>query len=128
MKSLEKLLERNRVELDEWPSTEAELDALLVDSEGSTLGLENHEDRIANVLSNIDRHEFKAGFSVVKSEKQETLFELDDDVGGVSRQELCQPQRDYSEIVREAYLEIYEGFSTDRVVADPDRNLSLIHI
>ena len=126
MKSLEKLLKRNMVELDGWPSTEAELDALLLGFEGSTLGLENHDDRIANVLDTIDRHEFKAGFSVVKSQKQETLFELDDDDEGASRQRQCQPQRDYSEIVREAYLEIYEGFSTDRVVVDPDRNCLFI--
>ena len=121
MKSLENLLSKDVIHLEDWPTTEAELDQLLLDSEGCALGIENHESRVAAVLDRIEDQAFKQEFFVIGSENQQCLFDMGDKFDEAPSAS-NKPQLDYSEIVREAYLEVYDGFSTDRVVADPDRN------
>jgi len=121
MKSLEKLLNRTTVGFENWPTTDAEIDQLLLESIECSTAMENHDDRVASVLDRIEDRKFKRGFFVVGSEQQQCLFDLDIDCQSES-QESKQSQHDYSGIVREAYLEVFDGYSTDRVVADPDRS------
>lgn len=121
MKSLENLLSKDTIQLEDWPTTETELDQLLLESEDCDLGIEKHESRVAAVLGRIEDQEFKQGFFVVGSENQQCLFDMGDETDETLSSS-DKPQLDYSGIVREAYLEVFDGFSTDRVIADPDRN------
>lgn len=117
MKSLEQVLDENRVDLIDWPSTESELDEFLLDTDGCTLGMDSHDSRIADVLLRIDKEQ-----QHIPASGQQWLFDVDevscdDKLEGSERE-----YSDFADIVRDAYLEVFDGYSIDRVIADPDRN------
>lgn len=121
MKSLEQILDENRVALPNWPSTETELDSFLSDVEECSLGIEDQDVRVANVLSRIEEAERAATHT--QQGCQRLLFDDDSEKAGTSdAAEPYQSKLDFAGIVRDAYLEVFDGFSTDRVIADPDRN------
>ena len=121
MKSLDDLLVKSNVDLSDWPSNEEELDAFLIACDGCDLGIENHDARISNVFGLIDESPLRP-ISIVSHESQGCLFDLVDPQSEEPSDTGSKPLLDYAQIVREAYLEVYDGFSTDRVVADPDQN------
>lgn len=118
--SFDEFMERRQNDVTDWPSSEEELDELLLENRSSDLGLETHDQRVAAVLEMIGDVQRESGECDIKVEVQSRLWDGEDNVDDSASND-CAQQDDY-QIVRDAYLGVYEGFSTDRVVADPDKN------
>lgn len=107
--SFEEFIERTSVDLYDWPNSPDELVEFLEISEDEPIAQDAHEARVSIVLEQI------AESSPSVRTVQKSLWEQPDD-------ENAQCPVDIHEVVKDAYLEMYDGWSTDRVVADPDRN------
>lgn len=113
--SIEQFLDRTKVDLFDWPEGPDELREFLENSEDDESAQRTHELRVGRVRSAIAETKVPRVRTVQKS-----LWHSDSSVD----QSTASP--DIHQVVKDAYLEVFDGASTDRVVADPDHNCLFI--
>jgi len=109
-------MERAHADMFDWPNSPEKLDEYLLSCGSAELGLEGHESRVSTVMTLVEDTRAAA------KPAQKQLWNFSD--GTKASDEKC--SLDIHSVVKEAYLEMYDGFSTDRVVADPDKNSMFI--
>lgn len=115
---LDALLREYVISVRPWPRTDEEIDALLSeDPEVDAESLEARAARVKAVLTACGEKPTPA------NGEQLVLFETD---CGVRESTDVRP-RDLFEIVRRAYREVHDGWSSDRLIADPDMDARFIH-
>lgn len=126
---LDDLLEDYALEHLEWPESQDELDQFLtacvdeVDEDDS-------DKRVRRVLSQIA--ESAVGESTPRTngrQQQRAFFETEatNDSRSPGKNNRSQSLSALFHIVREAYLDVFDGCSTDLLIADPDRNCLFVH-
>jgi site-specific DNA-methyltransferase (adenine-specific) len=127
---LDDLLIEYAVEHLEWPDSDEELDCFLADASVECDVHEGTETRVRHVLSvGMDQQPEAGGSHASHADEQGLLFLLDEAAPDVQVPPTPSPRSQSStlaEIVRSAYMKVNEGYSIDKLVADPDRNARFI--
>jgi site-specific DNA-methyltransferase (adenine-specific) len=125
---LDDLLEDYALQHLDWPDSQDELDHFLLSCVDTTDEGES-TNRVDRVLTQIA--ESTAVASVVQGterRKQQVFFQTESGDGGEESNKINKSQslKALFNIVRTAYLDVFDGSSTDLLIADPDRNCLFI--
>jgi hypothetical protein len=121
---LDDLLEDYVMEHLDWPESQEELDNFLLTCEDEKVEC-GSDARVERVLSQIASLSPSENAAPGPARSQQLVFfetEPNGNAGDLGKNRVSQSLRTLFEIVRDSYLDVFEGYSTDLLIADPDRN------
>jgi hypothetical protein len=127
---LDDLLEEYVLENLEWPESDEEIDEFLSTCVDEPAKRDRDSDaRVDRVLSRIGKQQQPANDTVNRPTQQSLFSEtvhgaISEDSDGSA---VSQSLHTLFKIVRDAYLDVFDGCSTDLLIADPDRNSLFVH-
>lgn len=125
MESLEALLTKSSADVTDWPVDEYSVDELLMEQSADQFASEfSSSRRVEQVVARIQSQDFDYKVVGKTRPSQGTLF---DTVLPGSSEPQEKNLADVYSLIKDAFLEVYEGCSSDLVIADPERNSLFVH-
>jgi hypothetical protein len=123
---LENVLEQFVAELGDWSTDEAEIEQMVLQSPPLSADRAKSEARAARVLARAPvAHEQRRQLSLFIVDGQHRTENIY--VTMAQRKVKDQSRSAYANLLKKAYLSIYEGYSIDRLIVEPRRNALFVH-